>query len=112
MLLEEIKKNCKVITNEEHQGEELYFDEKPTQETINILKENCYKWHNGKRCWYRKLEYTGKTRETKQDKKNYLGVKIGDIFVFSWRIRAEQHQLLSGSCLKRYKTSYNQGNSI
>ena len=26
MKLEEIKKNCKVITNEEKQGEELYFD--------------------------------------------------------------------------------------
>ena len=30
MLLEEIKKDCKIIMNEEHQGEELYFDEKPT----------------------------------------------------------------------------------
>lgn len=84
MLLDEIKKNCKVVVNEEHQGEELYFNEKPTAEIIATLKENCYKWHNGKKCWYRKLEYKGKTRETKQDKKNYLGVKIGDIFSFSW----------------------------
>lgn len=84
MLLDEIKKNCKVVVNEEHQGEELYFNEKPTAEIIATLKENCYKWHNTKKCWYRKLEYTGKTRETKQDKKNYLGVKIGDIFSFSW----------------------------
>lgn len=84
MLLDEIKKNCKIVVNEEKQGEELYFNEKPTAEIIATLKENCYKWHNGKKCWYRKLEYTGKTRETKQDKKNYLGVKIGDIFSFSW----------------------------
>lgn len=84
MLLDEIKKNCKIVVNEEHQGEELYFNEKPTVDVIAILKENCYRWHRQKQCWYRKLEYTGKTRETKQDKKNYLGVKIGDIFVFSW----------------------------
>lgn len=84
MLLDEIKKNCKVVVNEEHQGEELYFNEKPTAEIIATLKENCYKWHNTKKCWYRKLEYTGKTRDIKQDKKNYLGVKVGDIFSFSW----------------------------
>lgn len=86
MLLDEIKKNCKIVVNEEKQGEELYFNEKPTVDVIAILKENCYRWHNGKKCWYRKLEYTGKTRETKQTKNNYLGIKIGDIFVFSWRI--------------------------
>lgn len=106
MLLDEIKKNCKIVVNEEKQGEELYFNEKPTAEIIATLKENCYKWHNGKKCWYRKLEYTGKTRETKQTKNNYLGVKVGDIFVFSWRIRANKHQLFSGCRLKRYKTSY------
>lgn len=84
MLLEEIKKNCKIITNEEHQGEELYFNEKPTSDVIAILKENYYKWNNTKKCWYRKLEYEGKTRETKQTKNNYLGVKVGDIFHYSW----------------------------
>lgn len=80
MQLEEIKQNCKVIINEEHQGEELYFNEKPTKEIITELKENGYRWHNTKKCWYRKLNYTG----TKQEKTNYLGVKVGDIFVFSW----------------------------
>ena len=84
MLLDEIKKNCKIVVNEEHQGEELYFDEKPTVDVIAILKENCYRWHNTKKCWYRKLEYTGKTKDIKQTKNNYLGVKIGDIFSFSW----------------------------
>lgn len=84
MLLEDIKKECKVVTNEEKQGEELYFNEKPTSEVIEILKVNCYKWHRQKQCWYRRLDYTGKTKETKQAKTNYLGVKIGDIFCFSW----------------------------
>lgn len=81
MLLEEIKKDCKIVTNEEHQGEELYFDDKPTEEIITILKENGYRWHRTKRCWYRKLDYTG-TKQNKQQ--NYLGVKIGDIFHYSW----------------------------
>lgn len=84
MMLEEIKKNCKIVTNEEKQGEELYFEEKPSSEVIRILKENCYKWHNTKKCWYRKLEYTERTKETKQTKQNYLGVKVGDIFHYSW----------------------------
>lgn len=84
MLLEEIKNNCKVITNEEHQGEELYFNEKPTSDVIDTLKENCYRWHNIKKCWYRKLEYTGRTKVNKQTQQNYLGVKIGDIFHYSW----------------------------
>jgi len=82
MDLKEIKKNCKIITNEEHQGEELYFDSKPEHEIIKILKENCYRWHNSKKCWYRRLDYAGTT--SKQTKKNYLAVKIGDIFHYSW----------------------------
>lgn len=81
MLLEEIKKDCKIVTNEEHQGEELYFDDKPTEEIITILKENGYRWHRQKKCWYRKLNYTG-IKQSKQQ--NYLGVKIGDIFHYSW----------------------------
>ena len=58
MQLEEIKKNCKIITNEEKQGEELYFEQKPSYEIIKELKSNGYKWHNVKKCWYRKLNYT------------------------------------------------------
>jgi len=81
MLLEEIKKDCKILTNEEHQGEELYFDNKPIPDIITTLKENGYRWHRQKNCWYRKLDYKG-TEEKKQQ--NYLGVKVGDIFVFSW----------------------------
>ena len=80
MQLEEIKKNCKVITNEEKQGEELYFDTKPSYDIIKELKQNCYRWHNAKKCWYRKLNYTG----TRAEKRNYLGVKVGDIFHYSW----------------------------
>jgi len=88
MDLKEIKKDCKIITNEEKQGEELYFDNKPEHEIIAELKQNGYRWHNVKKCWYRRLDYTG-TKQSKQTKTNYLGVKVGDIFVFSWRVRAK-----------------------
>ena len=69
MLLEEIKKECKVVINEEHQGEDLYFDEKPTHEVITILKENCYRWHRTKQCWYSKLNYAGQS-QINQEQKN------------------------------------------
>ena len=87
MELLEIKKNCKVIKNQEKNGEELYFDEKPSKEVLETLKSNGYRWHNKKFCWYRKLNYTGNQKSNKvvkPTKENYLGVKIGDIFVYSW----------------------------
>ena len=87
MELLEIKKNCKVIENQEKNGEELYFDNKPSKEVLETLKSNGYRWHNKKFCWYRKLNYTDNQKSNKvikSTKKNYLGVKIGDIFSYSW----------------------------
>lgn len=90
MELLEIKKNCKIVENKEHNGEELYFDEKPSKQVLDTLKENHYRWHNVKKCWFRKLTYTSnennskKTNNKNNKKSNYLGVKIGDIFVYSW----------------------------
>lgn len=81
MLLEEIKTSCKIVTNEEKQGEELYFESKPDYEVLKTLKSNGYKWHNTKKCWYRKLNYM---KIAKKEQKNYLGIKVGDIFCFSW----------------------------
>lgn len=90
MELLEIKKNCKIVENKEHNGEELYFDEKPSKQVLDTLKENHYRWHNVKKCWFRKLTYTSnennskKTTNKNNKKSNYLGVKIGDIFHYSW----------------------------
>ncbi len=80
-MLEEIKQKCKIVTNEEKQGEELYFENKPDLKVIKELKSSGYKWHNTKKCWYRKLNYT---ENKKQEHQNYLGIKIGDIFRYSW----------------------------
>lgn len=90
MELLEIKKNCKIVENKEHNGEELYFDEKPSKQVLDTLKSNGYRWHNVKKCWFRKLTYTSnetnskKTTNKNNKKSNYLGVKIGDIFHYSW----------------------------
>lgn len=45
---------CKVLLNEKLNGVELYFEKKPAQEVINILKENKFRWNRVKFCWYAK----------------------------------------------------------
>lgn len=35
-------------------GIEIYFKEKPDDETIDELKDNRWRWHSTKRCWYSK----------------------------------------------------------
>ena len=44
----------KVIKNAEKKGIELYFDNKPEQNIIDMLKANKFRWHNIKKCWYAK----------------------------------------------------------
>lgn len=42
----------RIIKNEEHNGLEIYFDEKPTEEVRSALKEIKFRWHGVKKCWY------------------------------------------------------------
>lgn len=44
----------KVEQNTEHNGVEVYFDQKPQQNIITALKEKFFKWHTAKKCWYAK----------------------------------------------------------
>jgi hypothetical protein len=44
----------KMLLNNELRGIEIYFDNKPIQSIIDSLKENGYRWHNFKKCWYAK----------------------------------------------------------
>lgn len=53
-----IKTNYKEVRNEEKNGIELYFESIPTPEERTELKENGYKWHGVKKCWYRSENYT------------------------------------------------------
>lgn len=56
--------NYKEVKNEEKKGVELYFEAIPTYQERQELKENGYKWHNQKKCWYKKEETTSETIKT------------------------------------------------
>ena len=43
-----------VKENEKLNGIELYFNNKPSKNVIGMLKENGFRWHNKKVCWYAK----------------------------------------------------------
>ena len=44
----------KVLNNEDKNGIEIYFSEKPKAETIEALKSYFFRWHRAKKCWYAK----------------------------------------------------------
>ena len=81
--LEEIKTNYKEVKNEEKNGIELYFEAIPSYNERQILKENGYKWHNLKKCWYKRTEKAFKNVIEKV-KKTVHSLKVGDILVASW----------------------------
>jgi hypothetical protein len=85
--------------NNELKGIEIYFDSKPEQSTIDTLKTDGWRWHNFKKCWYTKQSdkslalaeslVSGSTKEVKAEAKQapeqtVEGIKIGDIFTYSW----------------------------
>lgn len=57
--------------NQEKQGVELYFQEYPGTKVIKQLKENAYRWHNVKKCWYSKID-----SETLKIARKYAEVNI------------------------------------
>ena len=36
----------------EHNGIEIYFDEKPSNSILEELKSNGWRWHSSKKCWF------------------------------------------------------------
>lgn len=85
-----------LVLNNEHNGIELYFGEKPNKNIIDMLKANKFRWHSIKKCWYAKNTENnmkvaenisnGKIEiiENKKVEENELGIKVGDIFYMSW----------------------------
>lgn len=89
-----------IILNQEHNGIEIAFGSRPSYETRAKLKENGFRWHNGKKLWYArrtaqrmkfaesltgsKPEGADQTETQAPPKKNKFGVKVGDIFFASW----------------------------
>lgn len=89
--------------NQELNGIEITFDQKPLQATLDGLKKLGFRWHRQKKIWYAKqtperlelakaitesVDYAEKVRkeEPKKEtkKENIYGVKVGDIFCASW----------------------------
>ena len=46
----------RIVKNEEHNGLEIYFDEKPSEGIRAALKEIKFRWHGVKKCWYGRAE--------------------------------------------------------
>ena len=44
--------------NAELNGVELYFDSKPESDVIELLKNNNWRWHRTKQCWYNRKNDT------------------------------------------------------
>lgn len=36
-------------------GIEIYFDEKPNDDILQKLRDNRWRWHRGKHCWYNRI---------------------------------------------------------
>lgn len=85
--------------NEELKGVEIYFDTKPATKILETLKSAGFRWNKFKKCWYAKQkENTLKIAkdiaenkkiemaptETKKKTLEIKGVKVGDIFTYSW----------------------------
>ena len=51
----------KILENTAKNGIEIYFESIPKKEILNKLKENLFKWHAIKKCWYARA--TEKARE-------------------------------------------------
>lgn len=82
----DLKTNYKLVENVEKNGVELYFDSIPNKKERELLKNNGYKWHNLKKCWYKSNNYkvVRKSDTKEKAKTNAYGVKVGDVFFASW----------------------------
>ena len=51
---QEAAEAIQVVENQEQNGVEVYFQTKPAAEVIQELKDNKFRWHKAKKCWYTK----------------------------------------------------------
>lgn len=85
--------NYEIKKNEQFNSNEVYFDEVPSKEVRDNLKGLRMRWNPKKSCWYGFADSNaianaidGKKKATvvKTEKRNYLDIKVGDIFFMSW----------------------------
>lgn len=65
----EIKNDIEIKRNEEKNGIEEYFKEKPKTEVLQLLKDKGFRWGRYNKCWYKKY-----TEGIEQEIKSFLGV--------------------------------------
>lgn len=69
--------------NEEKNGIELYFEGIPTPEERKELKENGFRWHGLKKCWYKSASKQEKKEELKTLKK-LIPEEVGELAKKLW----------------------------
>ena len=89
----------KIIMNEEKNGIEIYFNEKPAEEIRNNLKLNGFKWSRYSSCWYNKQsdaainfanslknadteELKKSSEEYKEEKEEYIKNKLTELNIY------------------------------
>ena len=68
-----------IVENEQLNGIELYFDEKPNAEKIDKLKSLGYRFHRGKACWYIKAKNHQKNIVEIMEAEEGVGVTIKEV---------------------------------
>lgn len=66
--------------NNEHMGIELYFTSIPTKKEREELKENKYKYHATKKCWYKRQPKEETKQEVKEVKSDIKTIKLETIY--------------------------------
>ena len=94
-----MKNNTTYTLNKEHNGVEIYFNNKPIAEIRDTLKAHGFRWHRQKGCWYSKqtaerlalaeqLACGQKTeaepKATKPAVTPAHSLRVGDILAASW----------------------------
>lgn len=73
-----------LVLNNELKGIEIYFNNKPIQSIIDSLKNNGYRWHSFKHCWYAK-----QSEKTMAEANKYIEIEIAPEQVLTATISTE-----------------------
>lgn len=83
---ETAQEEVKVVYNEEKNGIELYFNNKPDTMTLETLKANGWRWSRYNKCWYakdteksRQFVATLTATETEQKTLESIDIEIDDL---------------------------------
>lgn len=100
-LLERLNTIATVKENEEVKGIEVYFNAKPEYSVITELKNNKFRWHNVKKCWYiKKSMLNGSTKKEVKEVKEMkeftkvIGEELRDLAKKLWDSESMQNFII------------------